>query len=135
MRWDEIKKEKAESKENTRLQWCKPEINQGKLKTCPDKKDSSINPEPAAFVLDLDEVVRVLERLLQNSSDAFVFDLDDFVSDLEELLPSSKSSQEKFTPRRRGGANGDSEYALEDMLEAKKESSKINTSPYCSKPC
>ena len=92
IRWDKIKKEKAEAKENTKVDWSETEINKVKIQTCPDKKYSSINPEPAAFVLDLDEVVRVLNCLLQNSSDAYVFDLDDFVSDLEKLLPSSKSS-------------------------------------------
>ena len=127
MRWDKIKKTKAEAKEKTKLGWSEPKINQVNVNTCPDKKDSSMNPVPAAFVLDLDEVVRVLEHLLQNSYDAFVFDLEDFVSDLEVLLPPIKSSQEKVIPRRRGGANGDSDYALEDMLEAKKESAKINT--------
>ena len=127
MRWDKIKKEQAEAKENRKVDWSEREINKVKTKTCDDKKDSSINPELAAFVLDLDEVVWVLEHHFQNSSNAFVFDLDDFVSDLEERLPSSKSSQEKVTPRRRGGANGDSDYPLEDLLESKKESAKINT--------
>ena len=55
---------------------------------------------PDAFVLDMDEVVRVLDLLFPNGCHAFFFDLDEFVNVPEVLLPSSMSSQEYTRPER-----------------------------------
>ena len=40
------------------MDWSEPKIDKLKIKTCPEKKDSLINPVPDAYVLDIDEIVK-----------------------------------------------------------------------------